>query len=294
PDGFDGYFVFDADNILAPDYIECMDRTFREGHDIVTSYRNSTNYGANWISAGYALWFLHESEYLNHARHLLGLSCAVGGTGFMFSREIADEMNGWPYHTLTEDIEFSIANITRGRKIAFCPEAELFDEQPVTFRQSWRQRLRWAKGYYQVFGIYGGRLLKGALRGSFSCYDMAASNLPALIATVISMVTGAVSLTLAAINGTLAQALVSALQALLGTYLTLFFLGGLTTVTEWRKIRATPAQKLIYAFTFPVFMLTYIPISLAALFAKPEWKPIIHVGGFTPDSGKKKSTYRAA
>ena len=54
PAGFDGYFVFDADNILDPDYIAAMNRTFSQGHDIVTSYRNSKNYGDNWISA--ACW----------------------------------------------------------------------------------------------------------------------------------------------------------------------------------------------------------------------------------------------
>ena len=38
-----------------------MNRTFSEGYEIITSYRNSKNYGDNWITAGYALWFLRES-----------------------------------------------------------------------------------------------------------------------------------------------------------------------------------------------------------------------------------------
>ena len=50
PAGFDGYFVFDADNLLAPDYIERMNEMFSNGHEIVTSYRNSKNFGDNWIS----------------------------------------------------------------------------------------------------------------------------------------------------------------------------------------------------------------------------------------------------
>ena len=91
PAGFDGYIVFDADNILDPGYIAAMNRTFSQGYDIVTSYRNSKNYGDNWISAGYALWFLRESRYLNHARSLLGTSCAVSGTGFLFSRAVLEE-----------------------------------------------------------------------------------------------------------------------------------------------------------------------------------------------------------
>ena len=38
---FDAYFVFDADNVLEPDYIEQMNRTFSDGFEVVTSYRNS-------------------------------------------------------------------------------------------------------------------------------------------------------------------------------------------------------------------------------------------------------------
>ena len=145
PAGFDGYIVFDADNILDPGYIAAMNRTFSQGYDIVTSYRNSKNYGDNWISAGYALWFLRESRYLNHARSLLGTSCAVSGTGFLFSRAVLEETGPWPFHLLTEDIQFSVHEILQGRKVAFAPDAVLYDEQPTTFRQSWRQRMRWSQ-----------------------------------------------------------------------------------------------------------------------------------------------------
>ena len=159
PDGFDGYFVFDADNILAPDYIEKMNAVFSNGYEIVTSYRNSKNYADNWISAGYGLWFLRESRYLNGARMRLGSSAAVGGTGFLFSQRILDKTGGWRFYLLTEDIEFSVRHITDGEIIAICEDAVLYDEQPTGFRQSCRQRLRWAKGYIQVFWYYGGRLL---------------------------------------------------------------------------------------------------------------------------------------
>ena len=67
PEGFDGYFVFDADNLLSPDYIQRMNETFSAGHEIVTSYRNSKNFGDNWISAGYALWFLRERAGISTA-----------------------------------------------------------------------------------------------------------------------------------------------------------------------------------------------------------------------------------
>ena len=82
---YDGYFVFDADNLLDPRYITEMNKVFSSGNRVVTSYRNTKNYGDNWITAGYGLWFLRESEYLNRPRDYLGTSCAVSGTGFLFA-----------------------------------------------------------------------------------------------------------------------------------------------------------------------------------------------------------------
>ena len=39
---------------------------------------------------------------------------------------------------------------------------------------------------------------------------------------------------------------------------------------------AKGVEKVLYAFTFPLFMLTYVPICIASLFTKVEWKPICH------------------
>ena len=277
PAGFDGYFVFDADNILAPDYIERMNEMFSNGHEIITSYRNSKNFGGNWISAGYALWFLRESRYLNGARTRLGSSAAVGGTGFLFSQRILNESHGWRFYLLTEDIEFSVYHILRGEKIAICESAVLYDEQPTDFRQSCRQRLRWAKGYVQVFLRYGGQLLRGAARGSWSCFDMSMSILPAFVLTSLCLLANITLTILGLMQGAGVWFALRSLLECLGSILaTLLVLGGITTVTEWHRIHATTAQKLVYTLTFPLFMLTYLPISLAALFMKVEWKPMHH------------------
>ena len=275
---FDGFFVFDADNVLDEGYIAAMDRTFSEGYPIVTSYRNSKNYGDNWISAGYALWFLRESRYLNGARMRLGTSCAVSGTGFLFSRETIEETGGWNFFLLTEDIEFTVHHVCAGKKIGFCADAVLYDEQPVTFRQSWRQRLRWARGYLQVFGKYGTQLLRGILHGSFGCFDMTMNIMPAAVLSVAGIAVNGAALVLSLSQGAaMATVLRSAAELLLGTYLTLFAIGAITTVTEWRRIYTTGWKKILYAFTFPLFMLTYIPISLTALFTRDlTWKPIEH------------------
>ena len=116
-DWFEAYFVFDADNLLDPNYIREMNKVFDSGYEIITSYRNSKNYDSNWISAGYSLWFLRESKYLNQARMMCGSSCAISGTGFMISNQIVKANNGWKHHLLTEDIEFSVDSVLHGLKI---------------------------------------------------------------------------------------------------------------------------------------------------------------------------------
>ena len=291
-DSFDAFFVFDADNVLDKNYITEMNKTFSNGYKIVTSYRNSKNYGANWISAGYALWFLRESKYLNNARMLLGTSCAVSGTGFMFSREILEKSGGWKFFLLTEDIEFTIANVTDGERIGYCATAHLYDEQPERFSQSWNQRMRWAKGYLQVFSKYGTKLLKGVFsKKAFSCFDMTMCIMPAVVLTLAA---GIINIT-AAVLGIVTQntevliALLSLTQTVLNSYLLLWIVGAITTVTEWKNIHTSPFKKVLYTFTFPLFMFTYIPISFVAFFKKVKWTHIEHKRSMNLEEIKENS-----
>ena len=277
-DQYDGYFVFDADNVLDPNYIEEMNKTFSDGYEILTSYRNSKNYGDSWISAGYALWFLRESKYLNYSRMLLNTSCAISGTGFMFSKKIAERLDGWKYYLLTEDIEFTVDHVINGYTIGFCKNAVLYDEQPISFKQSVRQRMRWAKGYFQVFCNYGAGLVKGTLKGdSFSCYDMSMSILPAVVYTVCTLTVNASAILAGLLAGiSISPVIYALIGSIIGIYTTMYIIGVITTVTEWRNIYSTTYKKILYTFTFPIFMMTYIPITVVALFKKVEWKPIIH------------------
>lgn len=281
---YDAYIVLDADNILDPGFLRAINQTYTDGHEIVTCYRNSKNYGSNWISAGYALWFLREAKYLNAARMAIGSSSAVSGTGFLFSDEVINSYNGWNFFTLTEDIEFTISNVSRGVTIGYAADAILYDEQPTSFRQSWNQRLRWAKGYLQVLRKYGSSLFKGIFHGSFSCYDMLMNILPAAALTAVSILVnlGAVVYSFLG-NGSFAALGTSLLQLFISLCLTVFILGLITTITEWKQIHCPTWKKLLYTITFPLFMLTYIPIYIVSLFSKVEWKPIKHEKNLTLD-----------
>ncbi len=279
PAGFDAYLVFDADNLLEPDYIEQMDRSFSSGLEIVTGYRNSVNYDSSWVSAGSALWFLRESRFLNHARHLLGVSCCVSGTGFLFSRAVAEELDPWPFHLLTEDIQFTAHQLLRGRRIGFCAGAVLYDEQPVSFAQSWRQRLRWSRGYLQVIRHYGLRLAKEALKGSFACYDMLMNILPFVALPAVSLLSAlALGLWNVCHGASFLPGLLGIARTLGASWVLFFLLGTYTTVTEWKRIHTTVPRKLTCLFTFPLFIMTYLPVGIVSLFVDPGWKPIRHGG----------------
>ena len=58
--------------------------------------------------------------------------------------------------------------------------------------------------------------------------------------------------------------------------MSLFIFGLVTTITEWKRIHCETRKKIQYLFTFPIFIFTYIPISIAALFKKVTWVPIRH------------------
>ena len=278
----DAYLVFDADNILDPHYIEEMNKVYAAGYLASTSYRNSCNYDSNWISAGYGLWFLRESRYLNQARMQMGTSCAISGTGFMVAASVIEKNNGWIHHLLTEDVEFSVDSVLHGITIGYCGTAVVYDEQPVTFSQSWNQRLRWCKGFYQVLASYGQSLIRtiAGLR-SFAAFDMLMAIAPAALISVTTLLLNGAALAwgiLAESASLITLCADSLFSSIWGYYQVLFVLGIVTVITEWKSIRASVAKKLLYSFTFPIFMFTYVPIAIAAFRKDIGWSPIVHTG----------------
>ena len=278
-DTYDGYFVFDADNLLEENYITEMNKLFSNGFRIITSYRNSKNYDSNWISAASGMWFLREARHLNRGRMLLGISCMVSGTGYVVHKDIIKAQDGWQYYKLTEDVEFSVTNILAGERIAYCGRAVFYDEQPIHFKDSWNQRLRWTKGFYQILFSKGGQLLAGMFRkGGFVCYDVLTIISPGLVFFFNCIVMTVLLLLKSDFVPEVFLSLAGwqILTATVGTYILAFFLGLLVTVTEWDKIYCSSFQKILYLFTFPVFMLTYVPIAILALFVDVKWSHIKH------------------
>lgn len=157
-DAYEGYFIFDADNLLKEDYISRMNESFDAGEKIVTSYRNTKNFGDNWISASYGVHWLRTVRNEHRARSLFHMATRIQGTGFLFAWEVIKD--GWNYTSLTEDRAFCADAVANGYKISYNHAAEFYDEQPVDMKIAMRQRIRWAKGHLQAFVETGPKLLK--------------------------------------------------------------------------------------------------------------------------------------
>ena len=66
--GYEAFVVFDADNLADKYFFREMNKTFDGGARIITSYRNSKNFGSSWVSSASTLWYLRESRFLIAAR----------------------------------------------------------------------------------------------------------------------------------------------------------------------------------------------------------------------------------
>lgn len=291
PGKHEAFFIFDADNLLSRDYVTIMNDAFDQGYLALTSYRNSKNFGSSWISSAYATWFIREARYLNNARMICHTSCAVSGSGYLVSAKLIEGMKGWDFHTLTEDIQFSTFCAIHGVRIGYAP-AEFFDEQPVTLKASIKQRMRWTKGFYQVLFTYGRHMFKSIGKfHRFAAYDMLMVVGPAMLLTLMCLLVnvtfiavGSLSHGFLVTDAEIEMAIGSIIMMLAYMYGTFFVMGLSTTITEWKHIHC-PQKWRIFTnlFTFPLFMFTYVPLTVAALFLKVDWVPTPHDVSVTLD-----------
>lgn len=274
PDKYDAFCVFDADNVVAPSFINRMNDKLCEGETIVQGYRDIKNPGDNWISANGAFYYWLLNRLYHNARYNLGLSSFVQGTGFMVSMEIIKEEGGWHTTALTEDIEFSFTQIAKGRKIGWANDAILYDEQPTKFSQTWNQRLRWGVGNIQVMKKCIPMLLKSKkvtpiIIDSF-IYLM---TLPVLFISMISALLNFIQIAVMPINEIPSQLSNQVLMSFI------FIFGSILQIIMMIKLDKRSLKQVWHGIlTYPIFLgFTYIVNACAVFNTKMTWKPIEHV-----------------
>ena len=74
-----------------------------------------------------------------------------------------------------------------GEHIGYAPKAMIYDEQPITMKQSWDQRMRWSRGFYQVLVHYGRDLFKSIHTRGFASFDAFMTIAPDMVLSLVSV-----------------------------------------------------------------------------------------------------------
>ncbi|MFO8059560.1 MAG: glycosyltransferase family 2 protein [Bacillota bacterium] len=159
----DAVVVFDADNLVEPDFLSVMNGRLQAGEHLIQCYVDSKNPADTWISGACSIMFWLNNRFTLLARENLGLSAVFMGTGMCISRQALMEV-GWDTHTLTEDLEYSVQAVLAGYRTRYTHDTCIYDEKPLTFAVSCRQRLRWARGQISVMFHYAPRLIAEGFR----------------------------------------------------------------------------------------------------------------------------------
>lgn len=277
--GYDAVCVFDADNLAHPNFLQKMNNAYAAGARAAQGFRDSKNPDDSPVSTCYSVGYWMMNRFYNAGRSALGLSAQVSGSGFMVGMDLLRELGGWRTETMTEDYEFTAQCVLAGQRVHYVPGAVIYDEQPLTFFQSWRQRRRWSTGSIQGMAMYGGRLCKAAVKHrSRICADLALTFFtPAM--QLISLLVGVASLGLTAhrvIEFHLmrpTRLLLLAVGVVALAALACWLVAALMVALNRSNLRGTGPGILC----FPVFLLSHVVIGLVSL-VKPQrsWGAVAH------------------
>lgn len=170
---YDAFCIFDADNVVDKNFLSEMNSALCRGARVAQGFRDSKNPYDTWISSCSTIYFYIINNFLNRSRNAIKLSAMVNGSGFVVSSDVIEKMGGWHTQSVTEDIEFTSKCLLYGGKVEWVKDAVYYDEQPLTFIQSWKQRQRWSTGVIQCLNLYFLKLVKTSIKQrSFMSFDI--------------------------------------------------------------------------------------------------------------------------
>lgn len=264
---YNAYIIFDADNIVHPEFLVKANDAVLDGYNIAQGYRESKNPEDSWISNCYSLHYWIQNIFLNKVRMNANWSSFINGTGVIISKDFI-EKHGYNVETMTEDIELSVQCALKKEKIAFVQEAITYDEQVTSLKDSLKQRLRWSIGTIQCLMRYGKKLIKVK---SITSVDMLFFLL-APLAQVAGILVFIAHLTLGIITNTQINYISKGISIIL-CYSTSIIISVITLKLSNKSI----IKNIKGILTYPVFLFTWIPLNVIALFKrKYKWKQIKH------------------
>jgi cellulose synthase/poly-beta-1,6-N-acetylglucosamine synthase-like glycosyltransferase len=270
---YDLYFIFDADNVVAPNYIKEMLKTYEEGYLIGAGYRNIKN-NDNVFATCSGLTFSIINSFFNERRNYNKKSIVIMGTGFYIDASLIKKWGGFPFHSLTEDYELTLYCSEHNINSHYNKNAVFYDEQPTTMASSITQRTRWIKGFLEcrkkgikkiktdhsrIWGILPYLLM---IIG-FACYLFTS-----LMISLYYIIRG---------NLLFRRYLIYFFITILIIYMILFAITYLIIIKEIERLNMPASNTLKALFFHPIFLFTYlICLFKAVKNDKLEWEVIDH------------------
>lgn len=160
---YDLFITFDADNFVDPDFLKHMNSQYLSYSEkkrpvMIQAYLDSKN-KENLVSRGYYVAYRYTNGFFQLAKHKLGLTPGIGGTGFAISLPFLQSIGGYNCRSLVEDVEFETIATLHGKSIAYNHNVRIYDEKPTSFKAATVQKIRWSQGHWWVFFHYAPRLL---------------------------------------------------------------------------------------------------------------------------------------
>lgn len=162
----DAIVILDVDNLIHPSFLEVMNAYFQKGYKVVQADFKPKNIDTNYArmdAMGDMFNFFIEREM----RMRLGLSSAIWGSGIAIDYDLykdveyADFLGGF-------DKKLQSHLVQRVNKIAFAPEAILFDEKITSGKSLENQRTRWISSYFKYFKESFRIFLKGLRKANLN------------------------------------------------------------------------------------------------------------------------------
>lgn len=280
---YDAFLLLDADNLVSRRFMSRLDDAYQAGYDAVCGKRNNKDWNASAVSSSSALTFTVINSVQNTVKTAHGLHVLFSGTGFFVRADLLRRLGGWPFHSMTEDYEFSTFATVNGLKTCYLDDALYYDEQPVKLWQSIVQRSRWVRGFFSVNARY--RKTKKDFRKSqpknLDMRVMRFGTFP-LLTMVISVILYLALLIVAAIlcgatNSGYIGVFLARMGVLLGIVYAFLVVGTVVLFCiEGDRADITVKNKIKTAFYHPFFLATYVVAAVRAIFLPKGWEVIEH------------------
>lgn len=158
----DGVIIFDADTLVAPDFLQIMDAHLAAGKQVIQGQHVISNPDAGWFPALTWAMFLVDNRYQNLGRVNLGMSAKHMGDSICFRADVLRRF-GWG-EGLTEDYQLRQRLLLEGIHIYYEPSAKGLGEATLTWQQARNQRARWLKGATDAGKQFRGQLLREGIK----------------------------------------------------------------------------------------------------------------------------------